>query len=181
MPKKEDIQTSEVKIEVDAWQCAKGPERSKANYDENQIIRHDGCRDSSSDSSESYNKRRRAVILKRAEQNERHAQRIERHVQRVEERGEREERMLQLCVIAIIFLGLQRQLKSRGRMRLHIKVIIITAAVMQNVFRIQAQDRPHINDEEGGTFEGLIHLFHQDALKGQPDGLKRMLRISSRN
>ena len=97
MPNKEYLKTSEVNIEVDAWQFTKLPERSKADYDENQIIRHEGCRDSSSDSSESYTKRRRAVILKRAEQNERHAQRIERHVQRVEERGEREERMLQLC------------------------------------------------------------------------------------
>ena len=66
-------------------------------------------------------------------------------------------------------------------MRLHIKVIIITAAIMQNGFRVQLQDRPQINEGEGGIFEGLIHLSHQEALKGQPEGLKRKLRINSRN
>ena len=64
---------------------------------------------------------------------------------------------------------------------MHIKVIIITAAIKQKVSPELVQDRPPINDEEGGTFEGFIqiHLFHPEVLKGQPDGLKRMLRINS--
>ena len=37
MPKKEDLKTSEVKIEVDKWQFAKLLERSKADYDESQL------------------------------------------------------------------------------------------------------------------------------------------------
>ena len=57
MPKKGDLETSEVNIEVNTWQFAKLLERSKADYDECQIIRHEGCRDSSSDRSESYKKK----------------------------------------------------------------------------------------------------------------------------
>ena len=89
MPKKEDRRTSEVKIEVNSVQFAKLLERSKVDYDESQIIRHEGFGYSSSDSSEDEGVKRRAIILKRAEQ-------AERYVQRVEHREEREERLLEL-------------------------------------------------------------------------------------
>ena len=46
------------------------------------------------------------------------------------------------------------------RMRLSIKVVTIIDAVAQNVFHIQVQDLRQINLEEGGIFEGFIHIHH---------------------
>jgi len=93
MPRKENAKTSEVRIEVDEDQFSKLQLRSKADRERSQVARYEKRQDSLSDSSGSWTKRRREVILKRAEQDQAYEERIEQEVRRIE--NEKYQRMLE--------------------------------------------------------------------------------------